>query len=428
MSTENKTTVNNTSSNEIIFDSSEIEIRSWDEINLNPNILRGIFAYGFEKPSPIQQRAIKPIIEGRDVIAQAQSGTGKTATFTIGALSKVVVSENSNQVLIMVPTHELAHQITTVINSLSSMMTGIRIKTIVGGSSIDDDAEEIRKNPPHVIVGCPGRVCDMIRRRHINANKLKLVVLDEADEMLSSGFKEQVYNIFQFLPRDVQVGLFSATLQNDLMTLTEKFMRDPVKILVKSEMLTLEGITQSYIALEDDGQKYSCLKDLFNSLTVSQCIIYCNSVKRVSDLYDAMKEDGFPVCCIHSNMEKSARDAAFNEFRNGKSRVLISSNVTARGIDIQQVSIVINFDIPKCVHTYLHRIGRSGRWGRKGVGINFITRRDIGQLKRIEEHYSTQINEMPEDIEFLKHLYTYKYIYVKISHYIFFFKYNDYRN
>ena len=175
-------------------------------------------------------------------------------------------------------------------------------------------------------------------------------------------------------------------------------MRNPIKISVKLEQLTLEGIRQFFIAIDDDRQKYLTLKDLFSFISLSQCIIYCNSIKRVEDLYEAMREDEFPVCRIHSSMEKSQRDKAFNEFRNGNSRV------TARGIDIQQVSIVINFDIPKCVHTYLHRIGRSGRWGRKGVGINFITRRDVGQLKRIEEHYATQINEMPQDINFLKNL------------------------
>ena len=178
-------------------------------------------------------------------------------------------------------------------------------------------------------------------------------------------------------------------------------MRDPVKISVKREMLTLEGIKQFYIAVDDDRQKYATLKDLFSYLSVSQCIIYCNSIKRVQDLYEAMKEDEFPVCCIHSNMDKSEREVAFTAFKGGKSRVLISSNVTARGIDIQQVSIVINFDLPKCINTYLHRIGRSGRWGRKGVGINFITRRDLMKMKEIETHYSTQINEMPSDLGFL---------------------------
>ena len=370
---------------------------TWDELDLNADLLRGIYAHGFEKPSPIQSKAINPILSGNDIIAQAQSGTGKTGSFTIGALSKVVISENSNQVLIMVPTHELAHQITSVISSLSAMMTGIRIKTIVGGSSIDDDADEMRKNPPHVIVGCPGRVYDMIRRRHINANKLKIVILDEADEMLSSGFKEQVYNVFKYLNKSVQIALFSATLPNNIFQITNKFMRNPVKICVKAESLTLEGIKQYFIAMNDDREKYLTLKDLYQRISLSQCIIYANSVKRVNDLYEAMKEDGFPVSCIHSNMDKLEREKVFKEFRSGSSRTMISSNVTCRGIDIQQVAVVINFDIPRDVHTYLHRIGRSGRWGRKGTGINFITRRDIPKIKEIEQYYNTQIEELPSE-------------------------------
>jgi superfamily II DNA/RNA helicase len=255
---------------------------------------------------------------------------------------------------------------------------------------------------PHIICGCPGRVCDMLRRNKITNKNIKLIILDEADEMLSSGFKEQVYNIFQYLNGDVQVALFSATLPNQIFPIIKKIMRNPVKICVKAEQLTLEGISQYYIAIDDDREKYATLKDLFSYITLSQCIIYCNSVKRVADLYEAMCEDGFPVCCIHSNMDKAARDAAFTEFRNGKSRVLISSNVTARGIDIQQVSTVINFDIPKDIHTYLHRIGRSGRWGRKGVGINFLTRRDVGKLKEIETYYACEIKEMPANLEFIQ--------------------------
>jgi translation initiation factor 4A len=380
----------------ILEDETPITIyNTWDELDLNPDLLRSIYGHGFEKPSPIQSKGIAPIKEGIDIIAQAQSGTGKTGCFTVGALSRINISENSSQVLIMAPTHELAQQITSVIDSLSSMMSGIRIKTIIGGSSIDEDATEMRENPPHIIVGCPGRVYDMIRRRHINATKLKLVILDEADEMLSSGFKEQVYNIFQYLNKNVQIALFSATLPNNIFQITNKFMRNPIKICVKAESLTLEGIKQYYIAVEDDRQKYLTLKDLYQHITVAQCIIYSNSVKRVVDLYEAMKEDGFPVCCLHSNMDKSEREKSFKEFRNGVARVLISSNVTSRGIDIQQVSVVINFDLPRDVHNYLHRIGRSGRWGRKGTGINFITRRDIIKMKEIESYYNTQIDELP---------------------------------
>jgi translation initiation factor 4A len=370
-------------------------ISKWDDLDIDPCILRGIFSYGFEKPSPIQCKAILPIIEGKDIIAQAQSGTGKTAAFTIGALSKIEINQNTNQVLIMSPTHELTKQISCVVKELSSMMTGIRIKTLIGGSSIDNDVETMRDNIPHIIVGCTGRVYDMIRRKHINPNTLKLVILDEADEMLSSGFKDQVYNIFQHLGKTTQIALFSATLPPNIHNITSKFLRNPVRISVAAERLTLDGIKQYYVALEDDRDKYMTLKDLYRFISVSQCIIYCNSIKRVADLCDAMKEDNFPVCCIHSNMDKAEREKSFDEFRNGAARVLISSNVTARGIDIQQVSVVINFDLPKDMHTYIHRIGRSGRWGRKGTGINFITRRDTGKIREIEQYYHCQIDELP---------------------------------
>jgi translation initiation factor 4A len=404
MQTENNSTVNESSPDGIVFNSSEFQIHSWDELNLNPNILRGIFAYGFENPSPIQQRAIKPVIDGRDVIAQAQSGTGKTATFTIGALQRINIDESSTQVLILSPTRELSSQTAKVISNLGSFMNGLKIQTVFGGATIEEGSSFSNRNVPHIICGCSGRVHDMMRRGNIGSKSIKLVILDEADEMLSSGFKEQVYNIFQYLNSEVQVCLFSATLPDDINSIIDKIMRNPIKICVKRESLTLEGISQYYIAVNDDREKYLTLKNIFSFINLSHTIIYCNSIKRVQDLYEAMCEDGFPVCRIHSNMEKNDRDNAFNDFRNGNSRVLISSNVTARGIDIQQVSVVINFDLPKCVHTYLHRIGRSGRWGRKGVGINFITRRDISQLKKIEEHYSTQIKEMPSELGFLSKL------------------------
>jgi translation initiation factor 4A len=293
----------------------------------------------------------------------------------------------------------LTIQTANVIRSIGSQIEGLRVMQLFGGSSIDETSETLKKTPPHVICGCTGRVNDMIRRHKINANKIKLLILDEADEMLSSGFKEQVYNIFQSLNNDVQVALFSATLPANIHQLTNKFMRDPVKISVKLEKLTLDGIKQFYVGIDDDRQKYMVLKDIYSFLSVSQTIIYCNSVNRVIELYEAMKEDGFPVCCIHSNMDKIDRDNGLTDFRIGNSRILISSNVTARGIDIQQVSTVINFDLPKCVHTYLHRIGRSGRWGRKGLGINFVTRRDMYKLREIKDHYACEINELPANLE-----------------------------
>lgn len=396
MSTENNKNYDNNPFIEEKYEDDDLHvITKWDELNVDPNILRGIFSYGYENPSPIQSKAIIPISQGKDIIAQAQSGTGKTAAFTIGALSRIDVSHKSTQVLILSPTHELTNQIANVVRDLSSMIPNFRVKTLIGGSSIDDDVTNMKESVPHVIVGCPGRVFDMIKRRHIIINALKLVILDEADEMLSAGFKEQIYNIFQYLNKNTQIALFSATLPPNIYSIANKFMQNPVRISVAAERLSLEGIKQYYIAIEDDRQKYLTLKDIYQVISLSQCIIYCNSIKRVVNLYEAMKQDNFPVCCIHSNMEKSERYKAFSDFRNGSARVLISSNVTARGIDIQQVSVVINFDIPKDIHTYIHRIGRSGRWGRKGTGINFITRRDITKIKEIEQYYNCQIDELP---------------------------------
>jgi len=398
-STENKTEDSDeTESVSSLKLSDYIELVGWDDIpDCDMNVLRGIYAYGFEKPSPIQQKAIPPMVDRRDMIAQAQSGTGKTGAFTVGTLNIIDTSKKTTQAIIMAPTRELAMQISNVFINIGSYLKNYKVQLLVGGNSVDEDIKKLKdkEGPPHVIVGTPGRVHDMIRRNHLNTKNVRVLTLDEADEMLSTGFKDQVYNIFQYMPKDIQLCLYSATVPNEIAELSKKFMRDPVRILVKSEMLTLEGISQFHINIEDDQGKYLTLKDLYGSLSVSQCIIYCNSVKRVQDLHGALLEDGFPVGAIHSSMDKQQRVESYKDFKNGKTRVLVSSNVTARGIDVQQVSIVINFDVPKCVHTYLHRIGRSGRWGRKGIGINFVTKRDFRYIKNIEQHYQTQINELP---------------------------------
>ena len=372
-------------------------INSWDDLDIKPQLLRGIYAYGFESPSPIQKRSIVPILNKKDVIAQAQSGTGKTACFAISSLELVDVNINFPQVIIISPTRELSCQIKNVVDSIGCNIKNLNTQLLVGGSSIENDIKSLKDLPRHLIIGCPGRINDMLKRKLLDNEHIKLVILDEADEMLSAGFKEQVYSIFQYLKNNIQIALFSATMPPSLYNLTEKFMNDPIKIIVKTEQLTLEGIKQFFVNLEDDNMKYETLKDLFASFSVAQCIIYCNSVKRVNDLYEAMNLDGYPVCQIHSNLDKAERQTNYDKFKSGISRVLISSNVTARGIDIQQVSTVINFDIPKCTSTYLHRIGRSGRWGRKGTAINFITRRDYRQLKDIENYYQTEIQELPND-------------------------------
>lgn len=371
---------------------------SWDDLNIKNDLLRGIYAYGFEKPSTIQALTCIPLAEGRDILAQAQSGTGKTGAFVIGALNKITM-DNKTQCLIIAPTRELAIQIDDVQKNLGNAMKNLRSKLLIGGQSSDSDIYEIRRNIPHLIIGTPGRIYEMFKKNIICCQDIDIVILDEADEMFSYGFKEQIQDIFQFLRSDVQIALFSATLPANVLHITKSLLKDPLNITMKAEELVLDGIKQYYVLLDDDKQKFITLKDLFERLTISQTIIYCNSVNRVVELHAAMKADGFAVCCVHSNMDKDERNHSFNEFKCGKFRVLISSNVTSRGIDIQQVNIVINFDLPKDPHTYLHRIGRSGRWGRKGIGVNFVTRKDVSTLKTIEEHYSSRMEELPNDFD-----------------------------
>jgi translation initiation factor 4A len=375
-----------------------VSFENWEDeiVELNPKLLRGIYSYGFETPSPIQKKAIIPLSNKHDIIAQAQSGTGKTGAFVVGSLNMIDVKEKSTQVLILAPTRELAMQSYNVCLSLSQYMK-VKVKLLIGGTSTEEDRKDLEENVPHIVIGTPGRIHDMMRRSYLEPSGIKLFVMDEADEMLSVGFKDQIYSIFQHLKNDVQIGLFSATMPAEVRSLTEKIMRDPVEILVKSEMLTLEGIEQYYVAIDDDHIKYQVIKDIFQSVSLTQCIIYCNSVKRVQNLTDAMNQDGFPVICIHSGMDDTERRDAFKSFKEGRKRVLISSDVTARGIDVQQLSVVINFDVPKSIHTYLHRIGRSGRWGRKGMAINFVTKRDVSKIKEIETWYKTIIDELPAD-------------------------------
>ena len=375
-------------------------INTWEDCVDSDELLRGIYGYGFEKPSVIQAKAIYPIAKcRRDIVAQAQSGTGKTGAFTIGALSIVDSKVNETQVIFLAPTHELANQTSTVCSSIGSHMPNFCTNTFIGGTSVMDDRIAIEKQVPHAVVGCPGRVFDLIRRRILDVSKLRIIVIDEADEMLSKGFQEQIQNIFRMLPHDVQVAIFSATLTREVMELTPKFMTNPVKIVMEADQLTLAGIRQYYLAVRSDDEKFEALKKFFTLVSVQKCMIYCNSVPRVSQLCDAMRCEGFSVDCIHRNMSRAEREETLKQFRTGATRFLISSNITARGIDVQQVNVVINFDITQDPHTYLHRIGRSGRWGRKGNAINFITPRDIRTMRDIEYYYKITIDPLPEDLK-----------------------------
>eukprot|EP00743_Colponemidia_sp_Colp-15_P000168 GILK01000194.1.p1 GENE.GILK01000194.1~~GILK01000194.1.p1 ORF type:complete len:430 (-),score=80.39 GILK01000194.1:222-1478(-) len=371
-------------------------VDTFDGLGLKENLLRGIYSYGFEKPSTIQQRGVAPILKGHDSICQAQSGTGKTATFAISILQKLDTNVRECQALVLAPTRELAQQTQKVIIALGDYMN-VQVHACVGGTAVREDIRKLQEGV-HVVVGTPGRVYDMITRKFLRLEKMKLFVLDEADEMLSRGFKEQIYDVFRLLPPNIQVALFSATMPADILDLTSRFMREPVRILVKKDELTLEGIKQFYIAVEREEWKLDTLCDLYDTLTITQAIIYCNTRRKVDWLTEKMQARDFTVSAMHGDMDQRERDLIMKEFRSGSSRVLITTDLLARGIDVQQVSLVINYDLPTNMENYIHRIGRSGRFGRKGVSINFVTQADVRFLRDLEKHYNTQIEEMPMNV------------------------------
>jgi len=380
-----------------VIDSNWEEVcENFDDMNLREELLRGIYAYGFEKPSAIQQRAIVPCIKGMDVIAQAQSGTGKTATFSIAILEKIDTSLRECQALILAPTRELAQQIQKVVMSLGDYM-GAQCHACIGGTSVRGDMGKLDQGQ-HIVVGTPGRVFDMISRKVLRVNDIKQFVLDEADEMLSRGFKDQIYDVFRHLNQEIQVILLSATMPSEVLEVTTRFMRDPVRILVKKEELTLEGIRQFYISVEREEWKLDTLCDLYETLTITQAVIFCNTRRKVDWLTEKMHQRDFTVSAMHGDMDQKERDVIMREFRSGSSRVLITTDLLARGIDVQQVSLVINYDLPTNRENYIHRIGRGGRFGRKGVAINFVTDDDKRALQDIEKFYNTQIDEMPMNV------------------------------
>jgi len=406
----------------IPFTPSNVKIfSSFDDMGLDESVLRGLYAYGFEQPSAIQQRGVKPLADGHDVIAQAQSGTGKTGTFTLGILSRIDTKSRDIQALVLAPTRELATQIGSVISAIG-MHTGVGVHCCIGGTRVRDDIDTLRRGitsaegggfgsrtPVHVVVGTPGRVYHMMDNGALRTDRLRILVLDEADQMLERGFKEQIYAIFtgegmekgsySGMPKDMQVGLFSATMTGDALEIAQSFMKkDAVYIPIKTEEITLEGIMQFYVNVERDEWKLDTLCDLYESLTITQGIIYCAKRRTVDWLTDMMRSRDFTVSATHGDMDSVERETIMREFRSGSSRVLITTDLMARGIDVQQVSHVINYDLPDDLANYIHRIGRSGRHGRKGTAINFVTERDAFKIKEIEAYYSTEIRELPVDL------------------------------
>ncbi len=366
----------------------------FEKMELDERILHGIFSYGFDKPSIVQSRAIKAIKTGRDCIVQAQSGTGKTATFSIGTLSNIDYELKHTQAIIMAPTRELADQIHKVITALGNY-TGCRISLCCGQMYIDDNIKTSQ-----VIVGTTGRILDLIGRGLIDTSHMKLLILDEADEMLSDGFKEQVYEIYQKFPENIQVCIISATLSPEVIEYSNQIMEDPIKILIKQEFVTLRGISQFYVNCIKEEYKLETLLDIYKRYMYSQSIVYVNSKNKCCWLASELIRRNYTVLYIDSSMPQKERSRIMREFRNGTCRILITTNLLSRGIDVQGVNLVINYDLPNPnnIESYVHRIGRCGRYGRKGVAINFITPNDYYIIQNIRKYYSTEISELPEDV------------------------------
>lgn len=381
------------------------EIRKFEDLKLSDPLLKGIYAYGWDKPSLIQSKAILPILQGNDMIAQAQSGTGKTGTFSISSLHICDEKLHSPQVMILSPVKDLSIQTWKIIRMLGQY-TGIKTTLLIGkgfekGSGEPDSRFMERDDIPEpdyksqIVVGTTGRVWDSLRRKKLDLSHLRLIILDEADEMLSKGFKEQVQQIFSYLPDTAQIALFSATMPQEILDLTQEFMKNPVQILVKSENLTLEGISQFYVSVNNEEQKFDVLSDIYDTISVSQGIIFVNSKQKAIYLKELLEKKNFMIGIIHGGYNQYERNDILMNFKSGKTRILITTDILSRGIDIQQISLVINYDIPFKVEPYLHRIGRSGRFGRKGCAINLVTYDDASNLKKIERYYETLIEPLP---------------------------------
>ena len=390
----------NTDSNkqtDIIESNWEDVISSFDDLELKEDILRGIYAYGFEKPSPIQQKAIKPTIKGNDIIAQAQSGTGKTGTFGISVLERIDIELNKPQALILAPTRELVDQITGVIGNIGCFL-GVKVEGFVGGKATRDDILKL-KSGVHVIVGTPGRIEDLITKNVLKLDALKIFVLDEADEMLSKGFIVQVQQIVTRFDESVQIALFSATLTEEVKQITKNFMKpDAVRIYIPTHQQTLDGIPQYYVKLEEN-QKFDVIIDLYEKLTLGTTIIFCNSIRTVDWLADKLTQKDFAVSTIHGSMSQVEREDKLLKLRKGTTRLLITTDILSRGIDVQQLSLVVNYDLPFESETYIHRIGRCGRFGRKGLAVNLVGPKDFDKIAFIESYYKTKLNELPSNLD-----------------------------
>jgi translation initiation factor 4A len=375
-------------------------ILSFDDFGLNDELLRGIYSYGFERPSAIQSRASGPMLVGLDVIAQAWSGSGKTAAYVIPLLSKIDPSlGRCVQAMVLVPSREIAQQVYNCTVALGGKIKpGVRVHECVGGTSVRQGIRALQKGV-HIVVGTTGRVFDMMNRGALKVDNCTMLVVDEADAMLRKGGSvDGVYDVFKSMPENVQTAIFSATMPHAVLEVANKFMLAPVRILVENQGLIPANIKQFHVATEKEEWKLDTLCDLYGVMTTTQTIVYAESNRKVDWLAEKMTERDFTVSAIHGDMDQKERDIIIREFRSGLTRVLITTDLLARGIDVQQVSLVINYNLPANMESYVHRIGRSGRFGRKGVAVTFVNTADMDRLRHIEQMYHTQIEEMPMNV------------------------------
>ena len=379
--------------------------KRFDEMGLPEDLMRGIYAYGYEKPSEIQTKAIVPIKEGHDVLAQAQSGTGKTGTFLIGGLSRIDTSRNEVQMVVVSPVRELANQTWRVAKALGHFM-GLRAYQATGGSSVGQDVDVLTQgrkgsepHVPHFLSVTPGRFYDLLNRKAVSPDTIRLLVLDEADQMLAARFRDQVRCILSLRwPATAQVALLSATMIDEIRVVAKSLLRDPVEILLDPDEVSLEGIKQWFVEMDREEHKIETLCDIYDSISVEQATIFVNTKQKVEWLADQMRKRGFDLDYIHGEMDPKERERKMEEFREGKVRVLISTDLLGRGIDVQTISIVINYELPLDRENYIHRIGRSARYGRKGASINLITPRERRAQAEIEAFYGKKVNELPLDL------------------------------
>jgi translation initiation factor 4A len=373
---------------------------SFDEMELDDSLVRGIYTYGFERPSKIQKLAIVPMKEQRDILAQSQSGTGKTGAFTIGALSVVDASLKAPQVLVICPTRELSQQTERVARNIGQYMQ-LKVLSATGGNQIRSDVAALKAGA-QFIVGTPGRIFDLICRDELNVEHMKYVILDEADQMLEDLFADQIRSILNSkFPSGTHLALFSATMPQNVLEIAEHYLSNPVRILLPPDEVTLDGIKQYYVQLDREDWKLPVLLDLYQQITVNQALIYVNKRQKAEWLAKQLSSHGFTLEFIHGEMDVAERKKRMDDFRSGMTRVLISTDLLARGIDVQQVSLVINYEMPIQRENYVHRIGRSGRYGKKGNAINLVWGDEMNAIKEIETHYSTTIMELPEDLSAL---------------------------